>query len=87
MSHTMPGRYIALLNQSRMLKDREKVFGQKHNSQPTWLSQSQPVGTARRFRSSVLFLSMFICDEPNTISTLMYFDIRDQDLEGNKLLT
>ena len=49
-----------------------------HNSQPAWwVSLPSPVETARRF----FFLSMFICkDEPNTISTLMYFDIRDQDL-------
>ena len=126
MSHTMPGRYIVLPDQSRMLKDpvcpqelvitvsivrwalalsvamsissrisykvvdsvdkkstfptqtsypspkAKKVFGQYHNYQPAWWVSlpSQPVETARRFRS---FLSMFICkDEPNTISILWY---------------
>ena len=77
-----------LPNQSRMLKDREKVFGQKHDKPRPPGCLFRPNLSGRR-EGSVLrsFLSMFICDEPNTISTLMYFDIRDQDLEGNKLLT
>ena len=76
MSHTMPGRYIALLNQSRMLKDREKSI-RSEAQLSTRLAVSVP--TCRDgekvpfFRS---FLSIFICkDEPNTISTLI-FEIR-----------
>ena len=60
---------------------RKKSFGQYHNKPQL---SAPPGGCLFRHlsrRREGFFLSMFICkDEPNTISTLMYFDIRDQDL-------
>ena len=59
----------------------KKVFGQYHNK-PQLSARLVGVSSVTcRDGEKVFFLSMFICkDEPNTISTLMYFDIRDQDL-------
>ena len=67
MSHTMPGRYIVLPDQSRMLKDREKSI-RSEAQLSAHLAVSVP--TCRDgdkvpfFRS---FLSIFNCDEPNTV--------------------